>query len=550
MQGSARGQRGDDGISLVEVIVALLIMALILGAAVAFFLTSLQVSGLQSQRQSAVVLTNQAIERVQAVKPSDLLVGRSQAVVTALNASADAQALTQQDDFSVPNYQANPVAAAEIVKTTQTQTVNDVVYTLRTLINVCNLDTLSSVCTRAAPTGSIRVFRATVLTTWTPKGKGCAGGCQTSVSQLVDNQNDPRFNVNISEPTIIDVVTGQQAVGVTRNITIKGTYFLTSVRVSIGTGGGTMGTVVSNTGTAIVVPWTAGTTPGSYPLTVINRDGGRAVYNITVTPNPAILSISPNAIRAGTTTSVVLTGTGFQSGLTVAMTPGSATGAYVSPTSATATLTTGAAGPATITVTNADGGVGTYTFTVLPAALVLNASSQTGPTAPIGQPTVVTLTGTGLVSGATVTVPAGFGTVGTVTVTGSTTATVVYTPTAAGQLTTFTLRNPDGQTASRNVTITTTALTPLTVTSVTPLLVTRNTNVTFTVNGTGFVGPLVVVASAPGYALDAANETVVSGTRATFQLAVPNFSFVSPVTISVTTPDGRTASLTVIITAL
>lgn len=539
----------DDGISLVEVIVALLIMALILGAAVAFFLNSLKVSGLQSQRQSAVALTNQAMERVQAVKPSDLLVGRSQAVVTALNAPADAQALTQEDDFSVVNYQLAPVAAVEIVKTTQRQTVNDVVYTLRTLINVCHLDTLSSACTRATPPDSIKVFRATVLTTWTPKGETCAGGCQVTVSQLVDNQNDPRFNVNISEPTIIDVVTGQLAVGVTRNITIKGTFFLAAVRVGMGKGGGTMGTVVSNSGTAIVVPWTAGMTPGSYPLTVLNRDGGRAVYNVTVTPNPAISSLSPTTLRAGSSTAVTLTGTGFQPGLTVTQSPGTAIGAYLSPTTASATLNPTSAGTATITMTNLDGGIGTFTYTVLPALLVLTGGVQAGPTAPAGQPTVVTLTGTGLVTGATVSVPSGFGMVGTVTVTGSTSATVEYTPTAAGQLTTFTLRNPDGQTASRNVSITTTAATPLTLTSVTPLNVRIGTTTTFTLTGTGFVGPLVVQALAPGYVLDAANETVIISTRATFQLAVPNFPFISPVTISVTNADGRRASLNVVIVA-
>ena len=369
------------------------------------------------------------------------------------------------------------------------------------------------------------------------------------VSQLVDNQNDPRFNVNISEPTIIDVVTGQLAVGVTRNITIKGTFFLTAVRVSMGRGGGTMGTVVSNSGTAIVIPWTAGTTPGSYPLTVINRDGGRAVYNVTVTPNPVISSFSPATVRAGSSTAVTLTGTGFQPGLTVTQSPGTASGAYTSPTTASATLNPTSAGTATITMTNLDGGVGTFSYTVMPAALVLTGGTQTGATAPVGQPTVVTLTGTGLVSGATVSVPAGFGTVGTVTVTGSTSATVVYTPAVAGQVTTFTLRNPDGQVDSRNVTITTTAATPFTLTAVTPVLVRIGSTTTFTLSGTGFVGPLVVQALAPGYALDAANETVASSTRATFQLAVPNFPFVSPVTISVTNGDGRTAYINTVITA-
>ena len=72
-------QSGDSGVSLAEVLVALFVISIVMTGAAAFFIQSLKVSGTQQQRQNSVVVANQAIEAVRAVKADRLLMGRSQA---------------------------------------------------------------------------------------------------------------------------------------------------------------------------------------------------------------------------------------------------------------------------------------------------------------------------------------------------------------------------------------------------------------------------------------------------------------------------------------
>jgi chitodextrinase len=107
--------------------------------------------------------------------------------------------------------------------------------------------------------------------------------------------------------------------------------------------------------------------PGSYPVIVTNPDGGRGSGALTVNPAPVFGSISPNQGTGGPPTAVTITGTGFQTGVTVVM--DAEIGVTVTAVSATAIsaalaiASTATAGYHPLTLTNPDGG----TITVLQA---------------------------------------------------------------------------------------------------------------------------------------------------------------------------------------
>ncbi|MGH9423699.1 MAG: IPT/TIG domain-containing protein [Thermoanaerobaculia bacterium] len=130
---------------------------------------------------------------------------------------------------------------------------------------------------------------------------------------------------------------------------------------------------------------------------------GQLKVNAVVNPAPAITSILPTSGSTGGGTVVTITGSGFVAGATVKFGGVSATNVSVdSATSITATAPAHAAGKVDVLVTNTDTKSGTLTqgFTYsLPAPTVTSVAPSTGPTS---GGTLVTITGTGFQTGATV----------------------------------------------------------------------------------------------------------------------------------------------------
>jgi hypothetical protein len=150
----------------------------------------------------------------------------------------------------------------------------------------------------------------------------------------------------------------------------------------------------------------AGDTNIADGYSVTNTDGGVVKVAATLTAlvigaGPTIASVSPATATPSGTTAFTITGTGFQTGATVAAssdgTCGSAT--VVSATSITVSCTLGAASatPVTLAVTNVDGGSAT-------SATVLAASAPVAPkfhvthvngSAVAGKTVTITISGTG-----------------------------------------------------------------------------------------------------------------------------------------------------------
>lgn len=502
------GRRGDEGVSLLEVIVALMIIAGVMVSAGAFFINGLHNGNLQTQRQAAVTLANQAVEATRAVTFDKLLQGRTQTAVNALNATTGASALTGEDvtatsaaDPETLNF--DPAAStpgSETVKLTAIQTEDNVVYTVRTFINVCWFDLGAGTCTRTKPPGAIAVYRATSWVTWSPgRGMSCptVGGCAFAASTLIDKQSDPRFNSNISSPIISGITPTPVAANSTRALTVTGVSFKAGTVATISAGGGSLGAVSNNTGTSLNVTLTAGSNPGSYVFSIVNPDGGRANYSLTVNAGPTIASVTPGAVTNGIGTSVTISGTGFQSGAVITMTNGTVSStSFVNATSMMATLTpTGSIGTTVVTVTNPDGGVATAPVTVAASQPSITSGTQSGSTGAVGVATQITLSGSQFDPAAGVTVTSGAGTVGAYTTRTSNSFVFAFTPSSANAPTTFTLTNPDGGNASTSVTVATLAPPSITSSAQTgPSPV--GTAITITLNGTNFSSTGTVTASA------------------------------------------------------
>lgn len=454
----AQAAHDDAGFSLTEVIVSLVLIAIVMTAASYFFAVSLHAQTGTKQRQEAVYLADQQLEQIQALPGKHLLDNRSQSAVQSILASPYAASLTSDDITNCPtsatcNYDPTATGTPTVAPTQTLSPINGVTYTVQNYIDPCYRKTVASdSCTAINSAGAQVMYRATVNVYWSAAaGEGCGtSACSYAASTLIDpdSNGDPVFNSNLSHPTITSITPATIAVGASATLTITGTQFLSGATVSIDTGGGTFGTISSNSGTQIVVPFTAssGAAPGStYAIYVTNPDGGRTTgYNITLVANPTI-SVSPSSVVASSSTSITITGTDLQTGATLRASRGTISNLSIqSTTKATATYTAPAtAGTDTFTWKNAaaadDQGVATATETVTaPAAPTVTSASPTSLTA--GSRTTVTVSGSNLTSltganwgGGTCTVSASNGSSATLSCTaGSTAGTFNLSVTNAG----------------------------------------------------------------------------------------------------------------------
>jgi hypothetical protein len=257
---------------------------------------------------------------------------------------------------------------------------------------------------------------------------------------------------------------------VAQQITIKGTGFATGATVgTFVNGNGTADpdvtatvTSINAAGTAIVatVAIKAGDTNLADGYTVTNTDGGVAVVPVSLTAliigaGPAITGVSPATATPSGTTAFTITGTGFQTGATVAASSDGTCGsaAVVSATSITVSCTLGAASatPVSLIVTNVDGGSATST-----AVLTAAAPKVTGPhathvngSAVTGKTVTITITGTGFAGAPKITSNAAGTTAKVSHDTGKLLTVRISTKAGKGEHT-LTIRNADGKSCKIN----------------------------------------------------------------------------------------------------
>ena len=186
--------------------------------------------------------------------------------------------------------------------------------------------------------------------------------------------------------------------------------------------------------TAPAVPPSGGTVTVQAASTVSPSAVGTATVTVTAPPPaPVLSSIAPNSGTQGTNISVILTGTNFQPGATVAIGGAGVSAASVTVASSTritaifSIAATAATGAHSVTVTTATGTSAAQSFSVnAPVSTKPGLTSLTPNAAARGATVNVTLNGTNFATPATVTVQGSAVTVSNVVVASPTTITATF----------------------------------------------------------------------------------------------------------------------------
>lgn len=281
------GEAGDEGLTLIEVLVALLILSIVSISAAVVFVGSLRTTSEQSAKQRAISVATRALEVVQSVPVSQVLVGRKQADVQALVASPTVAPLVTNDILNTGNFDASAGSSAvPTVPLNGSETLDSVAYRTATAINGCYLSKSSGNCSTTQGTDGVKVLRATVSVTW---GDATCRKCSYATSALLDNHTDPVFKLAQSRPIIQTVTPSSAYVGSTHVITVVGADFESGSTVALATGGGSLTNMTrSADGTSYTATWQASTATGSYVLSVTNPDNGRAEFSVTVGTTPEV----------------------------------------------------------------------------------------------------------------------------------------------------------------------------------------------------------------------------------------------------------------------
>jgi hypothetical protein len=320
-------------------------------------------------------------------------------------------------------------------------------------------------------------------------------------------------------------------------VTITGTGFLAGASVTIG---GTAATNVVIVNSTSITATSAAHAAGSGNVVVTNSDtqsgtlpGGYTYVNPT--PAPTITGIAPASGPAAGGTPVTITGTGFTAGATVTIGGAAATSVIVgSDTSITANTPAHATGAVAIVVTNADAQFGTlpggYTYNPNPAPTISSISPTSGP-ASGGTP--VTITGTGFLSGATVTVG---GTAATSVVVVGGASITANTPAHAAGAVSVVVTNTDAQSGTLTGGYTYNPNPAPTVTGISPATGPAAGGTSVTITGTGFAtGANVAIGGTA-----ATNLVVVGSTSITARTAA---HAAGTVDVVVTNPDAQFGTL-------
>ncbi len=355
-------------------------------------------------------------------------------------------------------------------------------------------------------------------------------------------------------PTISTVVPNSRAQGATTApVTIDGTNLVTGSAVSFGSGITVSGTATANgagtqlTGLSIAVGTTAATGPRTVTITSPDQSVGSCSGCFTVTAAPTITSITPSAGNPSQNVTVTISGTGFQASPTVTAGPGITVVNVTRTNDTTITATFQIANNATVggrdvRVTNPDGSFVQRDggFTVGNAISVTSVSPNTRGRGAQNQ--AVTVTGTGFVSGATVSFGGNGVTIDSATVVSSTRIDTVIdiAATATTGARTVTVTNPGG--ISDSCVGCFSVVAGPTVTATTPSSVARGRqDVDVVVTGTGFLAGATV---SFGPDVTVASVTVTSATSLTVRITIAPTAAIGARDVRVTNVDGGTATCT------
>ncbi|GAA2660570.1 putative Ig domain-containing protein [Paractinoplanes durhamensis] len=407
---------GDDGFTLIEVLVSIAIVCMVMLSLTSFFVVTLRVNQQQGNRQIAVQTAEDAMERARALQVSSMLTGRdlqsSQDQRT--NAITKPAAAIDRATFTSSRYvpgisnvlygngawsalvvpydtAAKAAAGAGAVLPTSplTNTINGVVYQQYWFFEVCyrvsdTADTSGkdAACTSLTGTpGStdIPMYRVIVAVTWPDKLCELAICSYISYSLIGQKTEEPVFNTSI--PQIAPPGDLQNDVGLVMSYTFKATGGTDPLKWSI-TGLPNGLTMVATTGVVTGTPNPAGTY--STTVTVVDAIGNKDIASFTWTINKAPSLTKPGTITSpgGVAVNQAFTVTGGSTPFTWTATgtwgtTGLPTGLTMDPETGvvTGTPTRTGSNPVVLTITDKYGLASSQTFTWTVPPLTVSTST-------------------------------------------------------------------------------------------------------------------------------------------------------------------------------
>jgi len=202
----------DRGMTLIEVVIAISILAIVATAAVGLSITSVASAAVQQRTQIAVTVANQAMETASAqadgIDPattvSYLLKGRSQTDVMPVWTANSAR-------WGIPTSYAGwdptvgPGSAWLLGTLAGDQTtLSGTIYRTDILVGTCYQKSTGGDCSllpgysvtapAVTPAGYVVLMRVVVVVTWTA-GSGCqSGGCSYQTTSLIDTHDELAWN--------------------------------------------------------------------------------------------------------------------------------------------------------------------------------------------------------------------------------------------------------------------------------------------------------------------------------------------------------------------
>ena len=243
---------------------------------------------------------------------------------------------------------------------------------------------------------AITVVSVTQITATTP-ASGTTGSKVVKITNPDGQYITGEFIYN-PLPTLSPVSPNNGRITGGNAVTITGTNFVSGVTVKIDNVSASNVAFISAAELHAATP--AGSSTGAKDVRVTNPDGGFILLpgGFTYNALPTITSpVNPDNGRVTGGNAITINGSGFVSGAAVTIGGSPATGLSITAGQITATTPAGSIGAQTVTVTNPDGGsaalTGGFTYNALPT--VTGVSPASGP-----QGTVITIEGTGFISGA------------------------------------------------------------------------------------------------------------------------------------------------------
>ena len=205
----------DEGFTLLETLVSLALITVLMTALTPFFTGWLRTIGVQRDRQVAIQLADDAMERVRALGATGLLIGRSKVAVQGQWTRAPAAVQTAYATAMLCDWDPtlSSAAAAAVCATSATVdltaagaqaslpmvpvvvTVAGASFQQNWYVGRCwQPTTLNAACTSTNPAGSLPFVRVVVAVTW-PDQKCSGGVCVYQTTTLVSAADDPVFNL-------------------------------------------------------------------------------------------------------------------------------------------------------------------------------------------------------------------------------------------------------------------------------------------------------------------------------------------------------------------